>query len=285
MKKGLKKIFLFLTYLWLRFDPILRLAFRNNWAPRQDFLNIIFGEADAAAFLKQRGKLVRMRSKKTPEIIVPSQVDKQLTNFLKLKVTTKTGRLKRKQIINKLIYWATDKEVNRANIESYQTRCAIVEALLGTMFINSLQSEAEIILNGLKKIVFSRTTYLGSKGEPSPVVHDVIITNVGKILAYHFGEVIKLRDEKLDKLAKIKLIQEIQKPKGKTGSLAFSAEMNNKNDAYRHKFPLESTQANLLIKIINHYRFSAWPDSRQKAEELVKKIEFQLGFNLDESLK
>jgi len=285
MKRALKKFFMLWAYLWLRFDPIIRITFRDNWEPRADFMKITFGEEDTREFLKQRGKKVKTRDKQLAPIILPSHADKKVTEFLKQKVTTKAGKLKRKQIIDQLIFWATDKDINRHNIESYRTRSAIVENLLTAMFLNSLLQEGKTILEGLRKIVFSRTTYLGSKGEPSPIVHDVIIRNVGRLLALNFEELIRLRDEKLEKMTKIKIIKEIQKTKAETGSFAFSGLTPDKYDEYRHKFPLEQDQADLLIKIIQHYRFSAWPDSRQRAEELIENNEKQLGFSLEEYLK
>ena len=152
------------------------------------------------------------------------------------------------------------------------------------MFQNSLASELETILTGLQKIVFSRITYLGIKGEPSPIVHDTIIAGIGRILTSHFNEVIRLRNEQLDKLTKIKMIKEIQKAKKDTGSLAFSGDAVSKNDDFRNKFPLENSQSKKLLKILNHYQFSAWPESRDKAIELKSSMEKQLGFSLEEGL-
>ena len=80
------------------------------------------------------------------------------------------------------------------------------------------------------------------------------------------------------------MIKEIQKSKKDTGSLAFSAEIDRKDNQFRNKYPLEKKQAKLLIKILEHYQFSAWPDSREKAQELIKGMEKQLGFNLKEGL-
>jgi len=283
MKKinKVKYFFIFLIYLWLRFDPILYLAFRKNWNPRYEFLAAIFGEKDAEEFLKHRVRLVIERNKKQKQIpfITPSIVDKKINIFLKTKPDTKTGRQKRRKIIKKLIFWSLNPDINKENIESYKTRFAVIDAFLGVVFQNAIISEIKQILDGLKKIVFSRVTYLGPKGEPSPIVHDVIISGIGKILKFHFNEIVRLRDEKLDKLTKIKLIKEIQDSKEGKGALAFSADL--KDNEFKPKYPLDKETENLLIKIIKHYKFSAWPDSRKKAENLIKSMEKSLGFTIE----
>lgn len=273
------------TYIWLRFDPILYLTFRKDWNPRYDFMVALYGEKDTEKFLKNRVELARRRKQELPPPVLPSKVEKQANLFLKTKPSSKAGRNKRAAIIEKLLFWATDSEINRTNIDSYKTRQTIVDSLLGHMFQNSLIDEAYSIINGLNKVVFSRVTYLGSKGEPSPIVHDAIISGVGRILTSHFNEIVRLRDEQLDKLTKIKMIKEIQKAKKDTGSLAFSADATRKDDQFRNKFPLENQQALLLLKILKHYRFSAWPESRDKAKALIDDMEKQLGFELDESFK
>jgi len=277
----IKSFFMLLTYLWLRFDPILRITFKKNWTPRYEFLASIFGKKEAERFLRQRMHLIRTRSKKKPPVILSSVVDKKTQQFLKTNPDTPDGRAKRKEIIALLLFWATDTAINRYNTDSYKTRSAIIDNLLNILFQNALANETERILVGLKKIVFSRVTYLGAKGEPSPVVHDVIISGVGRLLTFHYNEVVRQRDEKLDKLTKIKLIKEIKKVDQETGSLAFSGTAR-KADAFKHQFPLEIEYAKLLLKILNHYRFSAWPESREKAEKLIQSMEKQLGFKLKE---
>jgi len=277
----IKSFFMLLAYLWLRFDPILRITFKKNWTPRYEFLASIFGGEDAERFLRRRMHLVKTRDKKKPPVILPSMVDKKTQQFLKTNPDTPDGRAKRKEIIATLLFWATDTAINQYNIESYKTRSAIIDNLLKILFQNSLTDETEKILGGLKKIVFSRITYLGAKGEPSPVVHDVIISGVGRLLTLHYSEVVRQRDEKLDKLTKIKLIKEIKKTDKETGSLAFSGTVREK-DEFKHQFPLEAKYAKLLLKILDHYRFSAWPESRERAEKLIQSMEKQLGFKLKE---
>jgi len=281
---ALKYPFIFITYLWLRFDPIIYLTFRKDWTPRYEFMANIFGEKDIDRFLKHRVKLVKARNKKLPPIIRPKHIDEKVEGFIKANLKTKTGKATRLSIINKLIFWAIDEEINRFNIDSHKTRTTIIESLLSVIFQNSIGNEASLILNGLEKIVFSRATYLGSKGEPSPVVHDAIIAGVGRILTSHFNELTRLRDERLDKLTKVQLIKEINDANKDKGSLAFSASITNKNDDYKHKYPLEDKYTKLLIQILKHYRFSAWPDSRERAISLIEAMESQLGFKLETSL-
>ena len=270
-----------LTYAWLRFDPIIYITFRKNWTPRYDFFASIFGETDANKFLRKRVALVRARSKLKPLVVLPSMVDKKTQVFLKINPETSSGRAKRTEIINLFILWATDPAINEYNIDSYKTRSGIVDSFLNIMFQNALSEESELILNSLKKIVFSRVTYLGAKGEPSPIVHDFIISGVGRLLTRHFNEIVRQRDEKLDKLTKIKLIKEIKQADKDTGSLAFSGSVKQ-DDSYKHQFPLEKKYAQLLLKILNHYRFSAWPKSRQRAISLIDSMEKQLGFKLED---
>lgn len=279
--KPLKYFFMFLVYLWLRFDLILRLTFRNDWTSRYDFFSNIFGKDDATKFLEHRVNLKIARSKKMAPLILPNEVYKKAEEFIKISPLTKTGQQKRMAIIDQLIFWALDPEINQANIDSYKTRYAIVEVLTFTIFQNSLISEIDVILEGLREIVFSRVTYLGAKGEPSPVVHDVIISSTGRILTAHINEIIRMRDERLDKLTKVKLIKEIQKSKGNTGSLAFSAEIRQ-NDNYKNKYPLPDNQARLLWQILSHYRFSSWPESRDRTKKLINNLQRFLGFPLDE---
>jgi len=257
--KATKSFFMFLTYAWLRCDLGLRLAFGKNWQPRYDFMSTIFGEKETEEFLAKRAIKVKKRSQKPPPIILPSHIDKKTHEFLKQKVSTKAGKTKRKQILEELVFWATDPKINQFNTESYKTRSEIIDSFLNTIFQNSLKSEADYIFSALQKIVFSRITYLGAKGEPSPIVHDIIISSVGRLLSLHLSELVRLRDEKLEKLTKIKLIKEIKKADKDRGSLAFSGEFKE-NEEFKQKFPLPDEHAKLLIKIINHYRFSAWPE-------------------------
>lgn len=277
----LKYVFMLVAYLWLRFDPILYITFRKDWTPRYEFLAGIFGETDAEKFLAHRVDLVKARNKILPPVILLTDVDKKITEFLKIKPVSRLNKTKRLAIINQLIFWAVDPEINRFNIDSYKSRSAIVDGLFNPIFQNSLISEINFILDGLKKIVFSRVTYLGSKGEPSPVVHNVILSGAARILTFHFNELVRLRDEKLDKMIKVKLIKEIQKSKSETGSLAFSAEPRIDED-FQARYPLPNYQAKLLWKILTHYRFSAWPESREKAAKLIDNFHKQLGFSPEE---
>lgn len=277
----MKKIFLFFAYAWLRFDPVINLAFGKKWTPRYEFMVSLFGEKDTENFLKNRVKLIKTKNKKMAPYILPSDIDKKIVSFLKINQDTKIGLKKRQEIIKKLIFWALDPEINTQNIESYKTRSEIVKSLLGVIFQNSLADETKQILTGIKKIVFSRVTYLGSKGEPSPMVHNTIIAGVGRVLNTHFGEVVRLRNEKLEDLTKIKIIKEIKNDDKGTGSLAFSG-THRKNDPYRNKFPLPQKKAIMLISILKHYQYSAWPESRETAIKLIKTMESKLGFELKE---
>jgi len=277
----LKYVLMLAAYLWLRFDPILYITFRKDWTPRYEFLASIFGETDADKFLAHRVDLIKARNKILPPIILSTDVDKKITEFLKIKPSTKLNKTKRLAIINQLIFWAIDPEINRFNIDSHKARSAIVDGLLNIIFQNSLISEINCILDGLKQIVFSRVTYLGSKGEPSPVVHNVILSGAARILTSHFTELVRLRDEKLDKLTQVRLIKEISQAKGETGSLAFSAEPRIEED-FEARYPLPNYQAKLLWKILTHYQFSAWPESREKAAKLINNFHKQLGFSPEE---
>jgi len=277
----LKYVLMLLAYLWLRFDPILYMTFRKDWTPRYEFLANIFGEIAAEKFLAHRVDLVKARNKILPPIVLSADVDKKITEFLTTKPLAQPNKTKRLEIINRLIFWAVDPEINRFNIDSYKSRSAIVDALLNPIFQNSLAGEINCILDGLKTIVFSRVTYLGSKGEPSPIVHNVILSGAARILTSHFNELVRLRDEKLDKLTKVRLIKEINQAKGETGSLAFSAEPRIEED-FQARYPLPNYQAKLLWKILTHYRFSAWPESREKAAKLINSFHKQLGFPPEE---
>ena len=277
----IKYFFMLPVYAWLRFDPILWLAFRHDWTPRYEFMAAIFGENDSEEFLAHRVNLVKARNKILPPIIQPRRVDQEAEKFLKSNPETKTGRAARKAILNQLIFWALDPDINQFNIDSYLSRAAIIDVLLNILFQNSLTSEIDLILTGLNEIVFSRVTYLGPKGEISPYVHDVILSSTARILTAHFNETIRLRDAKLDKMTKIKLIKEIQKSKGQTGSLAFSAESKT-DPEYINKFPLPLPQAKLLWEIICHYQYSAWFESREKAQKLIAGFQTKLGFSPEE---
>ena len=276
----LKYFFLLLAYLWLRFDLLLRIAFGNNWKSRFEFMAQLFGEEDAERFLAHRVNLFLKRSLPQTPIILPSDVAKLTRGFIKQRVTSKNGRQRRRKIIKQLIFWATDPEINKENVDSYSTRSAIIQTLLNVIFHNSLYEESELILNSLQSIVFSRVTYIGHKGEPSPVVHDVILSAVSQLLVRHFSEIVRLRDQRIDKLTTIQLIKELNKSKGGTGSLAFSGEIGHKHDEYRHKFPLSPRHVFLLYRILEHYTFSAWPDSREKAISVVNNLESQLKTDL-----
>ena len=259
-----KYLLMLITYFWLRLDPILYVTFRKDWTPRFEFMANIFGEEDTEKFLRNRVSLVKARNKTLPPVILVKEIDKLTDSFLGAQ------KLKRTEIIDTLIFWAMDKEINEFNIDSYKTRQAIVWALTGIIFQNSLAGEIDQILLGLKRIVFSRVTYLGAKGEPSPDVHEAIISGTAKIFTGHISALIRQREEKLDKLTKIKLIKEIHKSKSDGSSLAFSADIRE-DDEFKQKFPLPVNQAKLLWEILSHYRYSAWPDSRERTEKVINK--------------
>ena len=282
MKRGVKYFLMLAVYAWLRFDLALRLAFKDDWNPRFDFMAGLFGEADARKFLKFRVKLARER-KKSVTVIHSKAVETRVDKFLKANPDTKSGRLGRRRLVKKLVFWATDSHINENYVESYKTRMTIADALLSTLFSNAIHPEVDLILTGIDKMVFSRSTNLGFRGEPSPLVHDVIMRHVARILFLHLSELMRLRDEKLDKATKIKLIKELQEAKGGKGSLAFSAEANLK-DQYQHTFPLPPEQAKLLLAILDHYRFSPWPDSRETAASLKSQLDSLLGLPLDKLL-
>ncbi len=283
MRQALKKTLLFSIYTWLRFDPILKIAFGKNWTPRYEFMSSLFGEKNTDKFLENRVKITKARNKKMAPYILPSNVEKKATQFLETEQKTKAGLKRRQEIIEEMIFWALDPDINSQNIESYKTRSTIINSLLGEVFQNALADEIEKILSGIKEVVFSRVTYLGSKGEPSPAVHNTIIAGVGRVLNTHFSEVVRLRDEKLKELTKIRLIKEIKSEDKGTGSLAFSGGYR-KDDPYRHKFPLPQKTARMLLKILQHYQFSAWPESRETAIKLIESMEKKLGFDLEENL-
>ena len=99
MIKAFKKFLLFIVYIWLRFDPAIRLAFGKKWTPRYEFMANLFGEKDAENFLKHRVKLVKARNKKLAPYILPSEIDEKTMVFSKINHDTKTGLKKRQQII------------------------------------------------------------------------------------------------------------------------------------------------------------------------------------------
>ena len=74
----MKNAFIFLIYAWLRFDPIIRLAFGKRWTPRYEFMASLFGEKDAENFLKNRVKIVKARDKKSAPYVTPSNVDEKI---------------------------------------------------------------------------------------------------------------------------------------------------------------------------------------------------------------
>src|SRR3990172_2769255 len=150
----IKYPFLWLTYAWLRFDPVLWITFKHDWKPRYDFMAALFGDEDTTKFLDHRVKLVKERNKPQVPIILPSKVGREVTHFFKAEVTTKEGREKRLEIVKRLIFWCTDEEINQVNIDSYRTRMSIIEALFNQMFQNSLAAESELIMASLKEIVF-----------------------------------------------------------------------------------------------------------------------------------
>jgi len=263
------------VYLWLRFDPVIRLGFGTNWLPRYEFMMQIFGESATQEFFRHRQNLVQLRKKKIIPYILPSTIEQKTNEFLKIKISNKTCREKRLAIIKKLIFWATDPEINRENIDSYQTRSAIVNALFDTIFSHSLYSESDLILNSLDKIVFNRVTYQGHRGEPSPIVHDTILLSVGRLLQRHFNEIFRLRDLQIDKMTTMQILKELNKSHSGTGSIAFSGELKTQNE-FRHKFPLTAKHAKFLFAILNHYQFSAWPDSRENAKKIISDLEDQL---------
>lgn len=276
---------IFAVYLWLRIDLILRLAFGRNWTPRYEFMVTIFGEKDTEKFLNKRKiKYTKAQEKKNIPYIFPSKIDQEVSIFLKSQTNTKQGRQQRLEIINQLIFWALDPDINQHNIESYKTRQTIADSLLGAIFQNCLADEIELILSGLNHMVFSRVTYLGSKGEPSPIVHNAIIHGAGKILDSHFDEITQIRTGKLEELTRIKLIKEIKSDQQNRGSLAFSG-TNKKNDLYRNKFPLSATTAKMLLEILQHYQYSAWPESRESTKKMLDTMARRLGFNLEESVE
>jgi hypothetical protein len=241
----------------------------------------MFGEKDTKDFLDKRVKLVEERKKARAPLILPSQIDKEVKQFFSTSVASKTGRAKRLKMIKNLIFWGTDLEINKQNIDSYKTRSHIIESMLNVMFQNSLAEESDLIISSLKNFVFSREIDTGSRGELSPEVHQQLIKSVGRLLAAHLNEVERISHQNLDKMTKIQLIKELQKAKKDTGSLAFSGNVVKKDDQFKHKFPLTDNHVELLKSILRHFRYSGWPESRERAEELIASLHDHLGFDIN----
>ncbi|MBU0619262.1 hypothetical protein KKD62_03440 [Patescibacteria group bacterium] len=89
----------------------------------------------------------------------------------------------RKKTLKNLIFLAVDKTYNSSWKGSHFTRKAVVEALLQKCFPQVKNPhEEELIISGIKKIVFSKQTLLPIKGEAAPEVQSAIINNLDLLL-------------------------------------------------------------------------------------------------------
>jgi hypothetical protein len=251
---------------WLKYDPFVKIAVRNDDEVRRDVMLNLLGSESA---IRHFGKFPPRKHNYGP--ILPQMVREAADEALK-------NPEKRTHLIKKMIYWATDPGVNNRYIKSYLTRIQIITSLLGPLFIHADAGQEDLILNGLKYMLVRKTTALDDRGEQSFQVHEAVLDRVAELLIHNqkviIGKAIAETEEKM----RVHLLKQIQEIKGKKTSTIYSIpELQSTigQQIIKEKFPLRKRAVNHLEEILEFYLEGNFPELRMKAEEsydLIREI-------------
>ncbi len=247
---------------WLKHDPFVKLISKDNETIHHDVMLALAGEKAAKRFYKHIRNL-----KPRPKLVYPRDVREKEQDFL-------DKPQHRTRIVRELVYWGTDEYLNSENPDSHSTRMQIVNSLLGPILINSSPEQEKLIIDGLKVIIITRRTSLGKNGETSPLVHQEILDTVCDLLRYN--QIVKenLALHHTHVAMRSQLIKTIQNLKERSHHSAYyvADDRIRRQRSIAEKFPLKDATYRGLIEIVRHYTFSAWPDFRTKAQDLLVEL-------------
>lgn len=249
-----------LITLWLKHDPFIKLVAGPNEEIRRDAMLALLGDQAARRYLKN-SKFIP-----TP-IIHPRQIRAKEDEFLNFPE-------KRIEIIHQLVRWGSDPKINEENPDSHKTRVQIIHSLLGPLFLNSDESAERLIIQGLKVLVVTKTTNLGTTGEISPLVHHEILQKTSELLRYHHAVVTNQIKNHTETVIRAQLMKTIQglKERGHRSAYYVADDQATRKKLIASKFPLAKDTYQGLLDIARHYTFSAWPEFRTKAQQLLEDI-------------
>lgn len=241
---------------WLKYDPFVKLIARDEQAR----FEAMFALAGEKAATRHFGKYPHHKPAK---LIYPKDIRHKEQEFLRYPE-------KRTLIIRELVFWGTNKTLNEENPDSYHTRMQVISSLLGPIFINSNETQERLIIEGVKVLVLSRETSLGRHGEPSALVHNHLLTKVTELLRYHQAVKSGQHDRKTDAAFRAELLKTIQnfRESGTRSAYYVADDLKTKKRTLAQKFPLKVGTLDEILKIVQHYTFSAWPEARSRAVRL-----------------
>ncbi len=247
---------------WIKKDPLVRIVVSNNDAVRRDIMLNLLGE-----------EAVRHHFKKFPPRkpgqgpIYPSIVRDEVQKNL-LDVTLRTS------LIRKLIYWATDREVNNRFIDSHLARIQIVQNLLGPIFFHSTLKQEGIILKGLKFMLVKKNTSIGKPGEQSVDVHNILLARISEMLIHNQKVIINKAVSEAEERMRAHLMKQIQEMRGKKSSSQYTGPDMKKsvNTIIKEKFPLKEESRKHLEDMLEYYAECNWPEIKRQAEQTKLKM-------------
>lgn len=248
---------------WLRYDPLVSLVVRGDDRLRRDvMLNLLGPEAAERYF----GKLPPRSPEDGP--IYPSIV-RDIVNHSLTKPDERTAT------IEKLLFWATDAQVNNRYIKSHLTRIQIVESLLGPLFLHATSSQEENLIRGLKFMLVGKQTVTGERGEQSPEVHEVVLDRVSQILIHNQQVIINKAVGEAEEKMRVHLLRQIQELRGEKASIQTFTWDRSKPGIRMpiEKFPLRRETSKHLDEVLEFYCQSRWLHLQDKAKATRLRLE------------
>lgn len=241
---------------WLQYDPFVKIVIGKSDRMRRDIMLNLLGSEVAAKHFGDFPPLKPQHGPIFPQI-VRDQVDKNLQDAKK-----------RSQLIKKLIYWATDPNINNRYSESHQTRIQIISSLLGPIFFHSDPKQENMILAGLKFMLSEKKAKINIPGEQSLEVHEMLLDKIIDLLVHNQKVIInKAMSEAEDKM-KVNLLRQIQELKGDKHTPAYTMldKRIKRRKIIKEKFPLRHDITKELLEILEFYENSKWFELKSRAK-------------------
>jgi len=264
-KKNKKKTVKFLEkaiVAWLKYDPLISIVVKNDDEVRRDvMLNLLGPKAAVEHFGKFPPRKPGMGT------IYPQTVREVVNQSL-------NDSKERTELIKKLVYWATDPEINGLYIDSHLSRIQIVNSLLGPIFFNSNANQEDLICKGLKYLLVKKQTSIGKPGEQSYEVHDVLLGKIIEILVHNQKVIINKAVKEAEEKMRVHLLRQIQELRGERATtVTYGLDLKVKvSKIVKEKFPLRSETVQHFEEMLEFYAHSSWPTFSIEAQDAKKKL-------------
>lgn len=247
---------------WLKYDPFVSIIVRKDDVSRRNVMLNLLGK-DAAQ--RHFGKFPTKKPKYGP--IYPETVRIAVNESIQ-------DAQKRDELITKLIFWATDSEINNIYIKSHLTRIQIITSLLGPIFFHATAKQEKNLLKGIKFMLVKKQTSIGLHGEQSYYVHEVLLNRIGDILVHNQKVIINKAVREAEEKMRVHLLRQIQELRGeKHTSSIYNLDLKTKiNRIVKEKFPLKKESTKHLEEMLKFYTKCQWPELQAKAIASQNKV-------------